>query len=704
MTALAMIIGMIPMALGLGEGGEQNAPLGRAVIGGLLFATVSTLFFVPVVYAGVHSCWRTAARAPRRRPRRSSAGLRRLEQCPSNATRHWASTRSPRRRARAAQARQIVRRARDRVLVVLVLLALGAARTVFSRIANAHALEAGTAERAKQYVQDRAAQDRRRRPDAGAAGHAAGLRAGADLGARQRLPEALDQGHRQPRREGRAAGRDRDAGDRPAAVAGDRGARSRPPPSLELAKSTVERWEGLRKKDVVSQQELDERRSAVAQAARQPGRGRRQRASGCARLEGFKRVRRAVRRRDHAAQRRRRRPDRRRRRRRRALFLLAQTDPLRVYVNVPQAYAQLVKAGPAGGRDAGRAARPELQGRGRAHRGVDRHRHAHDAGRGRAAQPRRRAAAGRLRAGLAAAGGQPARSPFRPTRCCSAPRARAWRWSMREGTVQLRTVQLGRNYGETVEVLDGIGATDRLVLNPSDSLAEGDVVAIAPAAKEAAREGAAALPRRRVAALARAAGRLRRRARLPHAGASTCRSSWKVEAPWRQGTPERRAPTRARGGSASATPQLDALQQQALADSPTLALAGARLAQARATLAGSDGRAATRSSALGARAPRFKISANRPLTNYSAPNFSTVQNDFALSLTASYEVDLAGRVQRSIEGATRLRRAVGRRPREHAAAAHRRPGHRTTSTCARSTSSSTCWRARSRCSAARSSW
>jgi multidrug efflux pump subunit AcrB len=54
MTALAMIIGMIPMALGLGEGGEQNAPLGRAVIGGLLFATVSTLFFVPVIYAGVH--------------------------------------------------------------------------------------------------------------------------------------------------------------------------------------------------------------------------------------------------------------------------------------------------------------------------------------------------------------------------------------------------------------------------------------------------------------------------------------------------------------------------------------------------------------------------------------------------------------------------------------------------------------------------
>jgi len=50
MTALAMILGMLPMSLGLGSGGEQNAPLGRAVIGGLLFATFFTLFFVPVVY------------------------------------------------------------------------------------------------------------------------------------------------------------------------------------------------------------------------------------------------------------------------------------------------------------------------------------------------------------------------------------------------------------------------------------------------------------------------------------------------------------------------------------------------------------------------------------------------------------------------------------------------------------------------------
>jgi len=54
MTALAMIIGMVPMALGLGDGGEQNAPLGRAVIGGLLLATVATLFFVPASFSLVH--------------------------------------------------------------------------------------------------------------------------------------------------------------------------------------------------------------------------------------------------------------------------------------------------------------------------------------------------------------------------------------------------------------------------------------------------------------------------------------------------------------------------------------------------------------------------------------------------------------------------------------------------------------------------
>ena len=67
MTALAMIIGMVPMALGWGEGGEQNAPLGRAVIGGLVFATVATLLFVPVVFSVMHGSRKPAppAEAPR---------------------------------------------------------------------------------------------------------------------------------------------------------------------------------------------------------------------------------------------------------------------------------------------------------------------------------------------------------------------------------------------------------------------------------------------------------------------------------------------------------------------------------------------------------------------------------------------------------------------------------------------------------------
>ena len=70
MTALAMIIGMVPMALGLGDGGEQNAPLGRAVIGGLLLATVATLFFVPAFFSLIHG-WHRAP--PQGRTRRRAA-------------------------------------------------------------------------------------------------------------------------------------------------------------------------------------------------------------------------------------------------------------------------------------------------------------------------------------------------------------------------------------------------------------------------------------------------------------------------------------------------------------------------------------------------------------------------------------------------------------------------------------------------------
>ena len=81
MTALAMLIGMVPMSLGLGEGGEQNAPLGRAVIGGLMFATVATLFFVPCVFALIHGRGRKhgAAAGPEKKSTEPGSGNSREE-------------------------------------------------------------------------------------------------------------------------------------------------------------------------------------------------------------------------------------------------------------------------------------------------------------------------------------------------------------------------------------------------------------------------------------------------------------------------------------------------------------------------------------------------------------------------------------------------------------------------------------------------
>ncbi|MEO8057509.1 MAG: efflux transporter outer membrane subunit [Burkholderiales bacterium] len=126
-------------------------------------------------------------------------------------------------------------------------------------------------------------------------------------------------------------------------------------------------------------------------------------------------------------------------------------------------------------------------------------------------------------------------------------------------------------------------------------------------------------------------------------------AAWKVEAPWRESRPDDAAP-KGPWWQRFGDPQLDALAQQALVNNPSLVLANARLTQARATLA------ATSASVLpqigiGARASRQKIAANRPLSNYASSNFSTVQNELSLVMSVSYEVDLAGRVQRSVEGA-----------------------------------------------------
>ena len=268
MTALAMIIGMIPMALGLGEGGEQNAPLGRAVIGGLLFATVSTLFFVPVVYAGVHrrlAAPRAHARGSHGRRRRTAAGD--LSNVASNDTRRR-HPRSSRRRGRRCEARPDRGARRSLAVVVLVLLAVGAGRTVFSRMSNARDAR-GRRGRAAQAVR---ARRRRRRPAARARRSRCPARCRASCRRRSRRARAAtckrwhkDIGSRV--KQGRAARRDRDAR-RSTSSSRRRWPRaSRPRRAWTLAQEHARALgERCARRTSVSQQELDERRSADAQA------------------------------------------------------------------------------------------------------------------------------------------------------------------------------------------------------------------------------------------------------------------------------------------------------------------------------------------------------------------------------------------------------------------------------------------------------
>jgi outer membrane protein, multidrug efflux system len=126
--------------------------------------------------------------------------------------------------------------------------------------------------------------------------------------------------------------------------------------------------------------------------------------------------------------------------------------------------------------------------------------------------------------------------------------------------------------------------------------------------------------------------------------------AWKIEPPWREATPNdlvSKGPWWQRFGD----PLLDTLEQQAVTANPTLAAANARLMQSRAQVASASSSLYPQVNA-GVRAGRQAISANRPRTNYAAPNFSTVQNDYIATLIVSYEFDLSGRIQRTIEGAT----------------------------------------------------
>ena len=373
---------------------------------------------------------------------------------------------------------QVVRRTKWITVIVLILLALGAGRTVFSRIANAKALETGTAERAIQYVKTTVAK-------------------GSDASQTIALPGTL-QGQVQSPISARSSGYlkrwTKDIGAKvekgellaeietpeidqqlSQAVA----ARQQAAASLELAKSTLARWDGLRQKDVVSQQELDERRSAstqaVANVAAADANVQRLRQT-----EGFKRIvapfagvitRRNVDVGDlidaggGTG---------------RTLFVLTQVDPLRVYVNVPQSYAQLIKPG-----QKVVVTQSELRGQ-RFEGTVARTGASLDAStrtmQVEIALPNKD---GTLLPGAYVQ----VQLPLQSNAQMAVPantlliRAEGIRVAIvdPQGIVKLRPVKIGRNLGETVEVLDGVKPGDALVLNPTDSIAGGDKVSVAPA-------------------------------------------------------------------------------------------------------------------------------------------------------------------------------------------------------------------------------
>ena len=389
-----------------------------------------------------------------------------------------------------------LRRTRILAIALLILLALGATRTVISRMSNKQALEEGTAERAKVYVKVAS-------PKSGVAGQTLSL------------PGTL-QGYVQSPIAARASGYLRrwykDIGSRvekgellaeietpeidqqlSQAIA----ARQQTAASLALAKSTTERWEALRKRDVVSQQELDEKRSAAAQAnanlAAADANVERLR-----QMQGFTRVtapfsgvitRRAVDTGDLIDS------------GGKTLFVLTQMDPLRIYVSVPQAYAQLVRPGQ-------KVVVTQAELRGKSFEGeVVRSAGSIDtatrtmqveiklANRDGALMP-----GAYVQVALPLVGGGGLVVPtnvllFRSegTRVAVVDAA---------NKVKLRPVTLGRNLGEAIEIVEGIGPRDRLVVNPSDSLADGDAVAVNAAADDAAAAGGRASGAARPAAKA----------------------------------------------------------------------------------------------------------------------------------------------------------------------------------------------------------
>jgi RND family efflux transporter MFP subunit len=380
----------------------------------------------------------------------------------------------------AAERSRVVRGARIAAVVVLVLLVVGAGRTVVMRIANARMLESNASAQAVQYVKTTFAKM-------------------GDAGQTLALPATL-QGYQQAPIAARSSGYLKrwtkdigshvEKGDLLAEIESPEvdqqlsqavAARQQMVASLGLARSTVARWEALREKDVVSQQELDERRSAVSQADANVAAAEAN-VQRLRQLQGFTRLTApfagVITRRnvdtgdliDSSGK---------------MLFMLTQMDPLRVYVNVPQSYAQLVKPGQ-------KVVVTQSELRGRSFSGeVARTAGSIDAAsRTMQVEINLRNRDGALLPGAYVQVTLPLVS--NPTLIAPTSvllfRGEGTRVAVVDGSgrIHLRPVTLGRNLGESIEILDGIDVKDRLIVNPSDSLAEGDAVKVNVAADDAA--------------------------------------------------------------------------------------------------------------------------------------------------------------------------------------------------------------------------
>ncbi|MEP7260628.1 MAG: efflux RND transporter periplasmic adaptor subunit [Usitatibacter sp.] len=375
---------------------------------------------------------------------------------------------------------KVVRRAKLVAIAIVVLLALGAGRTVFMRISNARSLEASTGENAKLYVKTFVAK-------VGDAGQTVVL-PGTLQGAVQAPISSRSNGYL--KRWTRDIGAAVNKGDVLAEIESPeidqqlsqaQAAREQMVASLNLARSTTERWEALRKKDVVSQQELDEKRSGFAQAqanlAAADANVERLR-----QLEGFKRVvapfsgiitRRNVDVGDLIES-----------SSGRPLFVLTQSDSLRVYINVPQAYAHLVKLNQ-------KVTVSQSEMRDQSFEGtVVRTAGAIDQAtrtmqveialpnRGNSLLP-----GAYVQVSLSL---QANKDIIISTNALVFGKDGLRVASVVEGgKVRFIAIKVGRNYGQNVEVLEGLKGQERLILNPPDALADGDVVGIAPPDKPA---------------------------------------------------------------------------------------------------------------------------------------------------------------------------------------------------------------------------